>query len=73
MEEEYVPVPPGYPEKSFLKPWVQRDHAWNDAQENKSNEDTWDAQTEKETGYKLPYPNLVQYPGESKSYIKNYN
>jgi hypothetical protein len=42
--KETYPQPDSH---SYLKPWVQRDHAWSHEQHDHSNEDKFEEQTEK--------------------------
>jgi hypothetical protein len=41
--DEVDMLPADYPKGSYCTKWVQNDHAWTGAQDNVSNEKTWDA------------------------------
>jgi hypothetical protein len=41
-QKEIYPVKDSH---SYISPYTQRDHSWNDAQHNQSNEVTWSKET----------------------------
>lgn len=47
---------PAADSKSWIEPYNQRDHAWNESQYDQSNNKTWHEETENPTGYQVtPY------------------
>jgi len=47
---------PAADSKSWIEPYNQREHAWNETQYDQSNNKTWQKETEKPTGYQVtPY------------------
>lgn len=56
--KETYPQPDSH---SYLKPWVQRDHAWSDEQHDHSNETKFEEQTEKQVpGWKAEADKTVE-------------
>lgn len=64
--------------KSWIEPYTQREHAWNEDQHDQSNEKTWEHETKNPSGYQVtPYSSLAEnlggHVGETHSYIDKYN
>jgi len=72
---------PAADSKSWIEPYSQRDHAWNETQHDQSNEKEWKKETETPTGYQVtPYSTAQKgekkatYPAaDSKSWIEPYD
>jgi hypothetical protein len=60
------------PTSSYMKPYDHDEHAWTGKQGESSDEKSWEAETEKPSGYQKALGALGQHPGETNSTLKPY-